>query len=82
MTNTKSRFYCTIAAYNTGSGNVARAFTNKTNFSEASREINKLTPDEVYETLMKKLPYDETKHYLKKVKERIDSYELFLKTTT
>jgi membrane-bound lytic murein transglycosylase C len=73
--NPVSRLYCTIAAYNTGAGNVAKAFTGKTNINEASKIINKMTPEQVYNKLIKNLPYDETKNYLKKVSERVTMYE-------
>lgn len=74
-----SRYYCTIAAYNTGAGNVAKTFTKNTNINEASKIINKMTPEEVYKKLLKDLPYDETKNYLKKVSERSIIYEEALK---
>ncbi len=69
-----SRLYCTIAAYNTGAGNVARAFTGTTNIKRAVRIINRMSPSEVYDTLIRKLPYDETKNYLRKVTKRIVIY--------
>ncbi|WP_457622365.1 murein transglycosylase domain-containing protein [Persephonella sp.] len=69
-----SRLYCTIAAYNTGAGNVARAFTGTINIKKAAKVINRMSPSEVYDTLMRKLPYDETKNYLKKVTQRIIIY--------
>ncbi|ELV8626722.1 transglycosylase SLT domain-containing protein [Vibrio cidicii] len=73
----KSRMYCTIAAYNTGAGNVARAFNRdrSTNIRKASTVINQLEPQEVYDHLMQNLPYDETKNYLKKVSSRIALYQ-------
>ncbi|PSV48233.1 transglycosylase SLT domain-containing protein [Photobacterium indicum] len=72
----ESRLYCVIAAYNTGAGNVARAFnTNKsTSVGRAAKVINLMSPDEVYDHLIKNLPYDETKNYLKKVNGRIALY--------
>lgn len=78
ITNPKSRLYCTIAAYNTGAGNVAKAFNtsgNRSNINKAAKVINQLTPSQVYDVLMNKLPYDETKHYLKKVSQRISLYQ-------
>ena len=78
ITNPQSRLYCTIAAYNTGAGNVAKAFNtsgNRRNINKAAKEINQLTPSQVYDVLMNKLPYDETKHYLKKVSQRIALYQ-------
>jgi membrane-bound lytic murein transglycosylase C len=74
----RSRLYCTIAAYNTGAGNVAKVFNkrgNTRNINRAAKVINQLSPQEVYDALMNKLPYDETKHYLQKVSSRIALYE-------
>ena len=73
--NKESRLYCAIAAYNTGAGNVAKAFTGTHNIKRASKIINQLTPQEVYAKLIKNLPYDETKKYLKKVSKRIKMYK-------
>ncbi len=71
----ESRLYCTIAAYNTGAGNVARAFVGSTNLSKAIRVINRMSPEDVYRTLLRNLPYDETRQYLKKVSARIAVYK-------
>ncbi len=71
----ESRLYCTIAAYNTGPGNVARAFTGSRDLSRAVKIINGMTPDQVYRTLLKKLPYQETRDYLRKVSRRIAVYK-------
>ncbi len=75
--NDESRLYCVIAAYNTGAGNVARAFNKdrSTSIGKASKVINSMSPDEVYDQLIAKLPYDETKGYLKKVSSRIALYK-------
>ncbi len=72
--NPDSRLYCTIAAYNTGAGNIAYAFTKKYNMNRAAPLINKMTPDEVYAKLLKDLRWDEPKHYLKKVSKRMSQY--------
>lgn len=74
VANLESRLYCAIAAYNTGPGNVAKAFTGKRNFVEAAKMINEMAPEDVYKTLINRLPYDETRQYLKKVSERIVAY--------
>ena len=63
--NPISKEYCVISAYNTGSGNVLKAFSSNRN--KAKSIINKQTPAEVYNTLREKLPYKETRRYLKKV---------------
>ncbi|SJL83502.1 transglycosylase SLT domain-containing protein [Vibrio palustris] len=77
ITDPQSRLYCTIAAYNTGAGNVAKAFNidHSTSISQAAVRINQLSPDEVYQQLLAKLPYTETKNYLKKVTRRMSLYQ-------
>ena len=80
--NPDSRLYCTIAAYNTGSGNIAWAFNknkplnnkSKLSMNIAADDINALTPDEVYNKLIKDLKYDEPREYLKKVSKRMSAY--------
>jgi len=73
----RSRLYCTIAAYNTGAGNVARVFNSSgsRNIKQAAGVINQLSPEQVYQRLLAKLPYDETKYYLQRVNSRIALYE-------
>ena len=73
--NPQSRIYCTIAAYNTGAGNIAYAFTKSYNMNRAAPIINSMTPNEVYAKLMKDLRWDEPKKYLKKVSQRMVAYE-------
>lgn len=74
ITNPQSRLYCTIAAYNTGAGNVAKVFVGNTNISKASKIINQMSSQEVYKKLMRKLPYNETKKYLVIVNNRVNGY--------
>ena len=65
--NAVSREYCAIAAYNTGPGNVYRAFSKlngKARQEEALDKINSMRPEEVYETLRTRLPYEETRGYI------------------
>ncbi|UZE95310.1 transglycosylase SLT domain-containing protein [Alkalimarinus alittae] len=71
-----SRLYCSIAAYNTGAGNVAKAFTGKRRLKPALEHINAMTPQQVYDHLIKNLPYEETQKYLAKVHKRITKYSL------
>lgn len=62
-----SRDYCVISAYNTGPGNVLRAFTGakvKRRFEEGFQRINSLSAPQVFQTLREKLPYEETRNYL------------------
>lgn len=72
-----SRKYCAIAAYNTGAGNVAKAFnTDKSrNINRAISIINNLDNESVYSHLIANLPYDETKKYLKKVNKLEQQYQ-------
>jgi len=94
--NPISRLYCTIAAYNTGAGNVACAFNSNEkdskgrtkcrrsrgdyNIIKASSKINSMTPNQVYNYLLANLRYDEPKHYLKRVTKRMYIYKKALTT--
>lgn len=83
--NPASRQWATIAAYNTGAGNVFRTFAGKYRKSRfgnrrkwklaAYSEINKMSSDEVYAFLRKRLPYRETRSYMKKVSSKMKKYE-------
>ena len=72
--NPTSRMFCTIAAYNTGAGNVARAFTEGRSVRRAAPIINRLSHDQVYAKLHRDLPYKETRNYIKKVTTRMPQY--------
>ena len=65
INNPISREYCVISAYNTGSGNVFKAFS--TSRTTAKNLINQKNPSQIYQTLRAKLPYAETRQYLYKV---------------
>ena len=60
-------YLLTIAAYNTGAGNVARALTGKTNLKTAIEKANTMTTKEIHMTLRKKLPHKETQDYVQRV---------------
>ena len=75
ITNPQSRLYCAIAAYNTGAGNIAWAYTRTHSVKKALPLINAMSPDEVYNHLLKNLRYDEPKHYLKRVTQRMPLYK-------
>lgn len=70
-----SRLFCAIAAYNTGSGNVAKSFVGSYNINKAVQKINKLSPRDVYRHLRKHLPHDETKDYIQRVARRMAKYQ-------
>ncbi|WP_241264157.1 murein transglycosylase domain-containing protein [Bowmanella dokdonensis] len=63
--NDISREYCVISAYNTGAGNVLKAFDKDR--TRAVNTLNSKTPAEVYAKLRRDLPYEETRRYLQKV---------------
>jgi len=65
VTSPVSREYCVIAAYNTGPGNVTKAFAKDR--TAAWNAINGMQPPEVYERLRTKLPHEETRQYVVKV---------------
>lgn len=75
ITDPQSRLYCTIAAYNTGGGNVAWAFVKNNDMNKAALIINSMTPDDVYNKLLSDLKYEEPKNYLKNVLGRITIYD-------
>lgn len=90
-----SRLYCTIAAYNTGVGNVACAFNSKSkdykgrtickrsmgdySIKKALPIINSMSGKEVYYYLLKNLRYNESKNYLRKITARYILYLRFLR---
>ncbi len=80
INNPTSRLYCTIAAYNTGAGNVAYAFVGNNNVKKAAKKINRLSSNRVYTHLIAHLKYDEAKNYLKRVSKRINSYKQLYKS--
>jgi membrane-bound lytic murein transglycosylase C len=75
--NHQTRQYLIIAAYNTGAGNVAKAFTGKMKLRPAIQKINSMTPDQVYAHLIKHLPYEETRTYLSRIQRDLVQFEQF-----
>ena len=68
ITNKQALEYCSIAAYNTGAGNVAYAFNGTNNIKKAIPNINKMDAESVFMMLRRNLKYDEAKNYVLKVK--------------
>ena len=76
VVNTDCRMYCSIAGYNTGSGNVAYAFVGERKLAPAIQAINSINDaDRVYYELVHKLPFVETRYYLENVMERVHLYQ-------
>ena len=74
VTDPDCRRLCVIAGYNTGAGNVCRAFTGKTNIKAAVELINKMSYDELYRHLTNKLSTDEARKYVSGVSRRREKY--------
>lgn len=70
-------FYCAVASYNTGVGNLAKTFTGSKSINRAVGKINQLDANEVYQFLIANLPADETRRYLEKVVTRMQKYKQF-----
>jgi len=77
ISNGESRFYCAVASYNTGVGNLAKTFTGEKNIRAAANVINAMEPNEVYEFLIENLPALETQNYLRKIVKRAEKYKIF-----
>jgi len=75
VSNDLSKQYLAISAYNTGTGNVYKAYDSGGSKSRAMSKIESMTPQENYEFLIQNLPYEETRDYLKKVVDRSKLYE-------
>jgi len=73
----QSRYYCAVASYNTGVGNLAKTFIGNKNLSKAAKKINTMTSEQVYNYLLENLPAQETKNYLKKIVARTAKYQHF-----
>lgn len=74
VSDPKTKEYCSIAAYNTGIGNVAKVFTGKKAIRAATDAINRLSPEQVFEKLQQNT-VPETQKYLLKVTERKEFYQ-------
>lgn len=68
------RRLCVIASYNTGAGNVSRAFIGSTKLSKAFDKINEMTYDQLYNYLTHNLNTDEARNYVSGVSRRREKY--------
>lgn len=73
--NEQSRFYMSIAAYNTGPGNVSKTLSGVSSLNQASIAANSMTPSKVYSLMLNRLPAQETRDYLQKVVKRTAYYQ-------
>lgn len=70
----ETAYILSIAAYNTGIGNVSKAITGRKSLDGVPEIVNNMTSAEVCALLLEKLPYDETKQYLERVLQRSSMY--------
>lgn len=77
--NAQSRIYMSIAAYNTGPGNVAKTLSGSKSLNQASIAANAMSSENVYTLMVNKLPAQETRNYLQKVVKRTAYYQKQLK---
>lgn len=74
VTDPECRRLCVIAGYNTGAGNVSRAFTGNTNLKNAIPLINKYSYKELYNHLTNELNTEEARNYVSGVSKRREKY--------
>jgi len=73
--NERSREYIAIVGYNIGLKNVLMLFSSDGNIKNAAIKINQLSDEEVYATIIKKLPHKGGVDYLLKIKDRMEFYK-------
>ena len=74
VTDPHCRRLCVIAGYNTGAGNVSRAFTGATNLNKAIPLINKYNYEQLYHHLTNRLSTSEARNYVSGVSKRREKY--------
>lgn len=72
--NTDCRRLCAIASYNTGAGNVSRAFTGGTSVTQATPLINRMDYNALYNHLTTRLSHSEARNYVAGVTRRMAKY--------
>jgi len=67
-------FMCSVAAYNTGIGNVALTLSNTKDFKKTSSVVNKMNKNKLFKKLCDNLEHEEARNYISKVWDRKDKY--------
>lgn len=73
--NPENSLYVAVASYNTGPGNVAATLCGEALLERAAARANSMSPAELYRHLLERLPYEETRNYLRNVTSRMALYE-------
>jgi membrane-bound lytic murein transglycosylase C len=79
VSNETNRYYAIICSYNGGHGSVYHAMIgrmrniSREEMSSMMADISTMDSEKLYQKLHKELPWEETRNYIKTVKERIDS---------
>lgn len=74
VTDPDCRRLCVIASYNTGAGNVSRAFIGNTNIKGAIPVINRYNYTQLYNHLTSNLSTEEARNYVSGVSKRREKY--------
>ncbi len=75
VADTDCRRLCVIASYNTGAGNVSRAFTGATNLTRAFPKINNHNYNSLYRYLTTNLTHQEARNYVVGVTKKREKYK-------
>lgn len=80
ITNEENQYYAIICSYNGGPGCVYKAMTGKMSkisqlkWDKMMSDLSNMDNLELYEKLHRDVPWEETRNYIKLVKERMDKY--------
>ena len=80
VTNETNRYYCIVCSYNGGPGTIYKAMTGKMRkigqkkWDKMMDDLNNWDSEKLYKHLRKKVPFEETRNYIKTVRSRIEKY--------
>jgi peptidoglycan lytic transglycosylase C len=79
VTNKTNQQYCIICSYNGGPGTIYKAMTGKMKkigtkkWNKMFIDLNNMNSDKLYKKLRKDVPWEETRKYIKLVREKMDT---------
>ncbi|MFP4469916.1 MAG: murein transglycosylase domain-containing protein [Bacteroidales bacterium] len=74
IVDVQCRLLCSVAAYNTGTGNLYKAFRDAPAKKDVVAQINSMNYQQLLEFLHANLPYEETRNYVIKVDHKMKQY--------